>query len=30
MKDNITELYECDVCKYVTFRRSNMITLKLV
>ena len=28
MKDNLTELYECDVCKYVTFRRSNMITHK--
>ena len=28
MKDKLTELYECDVCKYVTFRRSNMITHK--
>ena len=28
MKDKLTELYECNVCKYVTFRRNNMITHK--
>jgi len=28
MKDKLTKLYECDECKYVTFRRSNMITHK--
>lgn len=28
IKDKLNKLYECDECKYVTFRRSNMITHK--